>query len=271
MPAVTTYLITGASSGIGLELVKQLVAADNNRVFATVRKRAGSLTGVDDISRIAVSTANGSSVTVLEGIDVADDGVGASLLAGLGGTAVDVVVHNAGSLSGTRDVDGASLMTEQKFGAVAMERMRAAFEVNALGPLRVQQALVGAGLMGTSGDPAAGGAPGKVVVISTGMGSIGENTSGGVYAYRASKAAVNMIAKSMSSDLKEKGISVRSIAPGMVATEFGPGKEKMAGWGAMPVDVSCRGILSLVGSMTMENTGEFHCVKKDGPTKVMPW
>lgn len=271
MPAVTTYLITGASSGIGLELIKQLVAADNNRVFATVRKRGSSLTGVDDISRIAVPAANGSSVTVLEGIDVADDGVGATLRERLGGTAVDVVVHNAGSLSGTRDVDEASLMAEQKFGAITMDRMRAAFEVNAMGPLRVQQALVDAGLMGTNGDTAADAAPGKVVVISTGFGSIGDNASGGAYAYRTSKAAVNMIAKCMSCDLKEKGISVRSIAPGMVATEFGPGKEKMAAWGAMPVEASCRGILALIDSMTMENTGEFHCVKKDGPSKVMPW
>ena len=49
------------------------------------------------------------------------------------------------------------------------------------------------------------------------------------------------------------------------------GKEKMAGWGAMPVETSCKGIISLLDSMTMENTGEYHCVQKDGPAKAMPW
>lgn len=80
-----------------------------------------------------------------------------------------------------------------------------------------------------------------------------------------------MIAKCWSCDLKEKGITVRAIAPGFAATEFGPGKEKLLGWGAMPVETSCTGIISLIESMTIENTGDFYCVQKEGPAKEMPW
>jgi len=235
-----------------------------------VRKRGSSLTGTDEISQI--TPADGSSITIVEGVDVSSDAVGDILIPQLNGTVIDVVIHNAGSLSGTRDVASSDLMAEQKLGTISMDRMRAAFEVNALGPLRIQKTLLDANLMKTS-DSKEGASPmiGKVAIISTGLSSIDDNTSGGNYAYRTSKAAVNMIAKSMSCDLKEDGISVRSIAPGFVATEFGPGKETMKGWGAMPVEASCEGIISLLESMTMDNTGEFHCVKKDGPTVIMAW
>lgn len=273
--ATTTYLITGASSGIGLELAKQLVSSPGNRVYVTVRRRGSSLTGADGISEI--SPADGSNIHVIEGIDVSDDSVGDVLVSQLQGAMLDVVVHNAGSFCGgtMRDVDNASsgLMSEQDLGSITADRMRAAFEVNALGPLRVQKALLDANLMKTTSESSSGGEQlaGRVAVISTGLGSIGDNTSGGKYAYRTSKAAVNMIVKCMSCDLKEKGISVRAIAPGFVATEFGPGRETMASWGAMPVDTSCKGIISLLDSMTMENTGEFHGVQKDGTAKAMPW
>ena len=222
--APTNFLVTGASSGIGLELVRQLASIPNNAVYATVRKRGSSATGVDCISSIASTTAEGSSVTILEGIDVAEDAVGEILVSQLNGAVIDVLVHNAGSLNGTRDVDSSSLMSEQKLSHITMDRMRSAFEVNTLGPLRVQKALLDANLMRTASDGSSEAMPvGKVAIISTGLGSIADNTSGGNYAYRASKAAVNMIAKCLSCDLKDKGVSVRAIAPGFVATEFGPG------------------------------------------------
>jgi len=252
-----TYLITGASSGIGLELVKQL-ASQGKEIVATVRNRKSSATGVDEISNIE------GDVTVLEGIDVASDDVGSTLLSALNKIPkIDVVVHNAGGLSGTlREVEGSELFKEQSLSNVTMDRMRTAFELNTLGPLRVQQALLKANLMPNGS---------KVAIISSGLSSMEDNTSGGNYAYRTSKTAVNMISKCLSCDLKEQEISVMAIAPGFVATEFGPGKEKMASWGAMPVDVSVKGIVSLLDAMTMETTGSFFCVQKDSTTKQFPW
>jgi len=252
-----TYLITGASSGIGLELVRQL-AMQGKKVLATVRTRKSSATGVDEISAIE------GDVTVLEGIDVSSDDVASTLISGLSSvvTKIDVVVHNAGSLSGTREIEGSELMKEQSLSNITMDRMRAAFEVNTLGPLRIQQALSANNFMSKGS---------KVAVISTGLSSIEDNTSGGNYAYRTSKAAVNMITKCLSCDLKEQGVSVMAIAPGFVATEFGPGKEKMASWGAMPVEASVKGIISLLNDMTMETTGSFYCVQKDSSTKTFPW
>merc|ERR1712176_610528 len=232
------------------------------KVFATVRKKESSLTGVDEISTVK------GDVTVIEGIDVAKDGVEEILVSALqsAGTdiVIDVVVHNAGSLSGTREVDSSNSMKEQNLDNVTVERMRCAFEVNTLGPLRVQKALMGANLMTAPG--------GKVAIISTGFASITDNSSGGNYAYRASKAAVNMISKCLSCDLKEKGISVMAIAPGFVATEFGgSGKEKLASWGAMPVSTSCKGIIELINSLSMDNTGTFFSVKKGGSTNEIKW
>mmetsp|Transcript_51745 Transcript_51745/g.148341 ORF Transcript_51745/g.148341 Transcript_51745/m.148341 type:complete len:148 (+) Transcript_51745:204-647(+) len=135
--------------------------------------------------------------------------------------------------------------------------------VNTLGPMRVQQALHGQ--MRSPG--------GKVVMISTGYASIGDNGSGGTYAHRTSKCAVNMIVKSWGVDFKEKEIAVRAIAPGFVATEFG-GLEKMIAWGGKPVDVCVTGLIGMLDSMSMADTGTFWNVgatSKDGVDKQMDW
>ena len=145
-------------------------------------------------------------------------------------------------------------MGHQDFNKITMDGMCSIFEVNTLGPICIQQALSlqSPSLMKSPG--------GKIAIISTGLASIGDNTSGGKYAYRVSKAGVNMILKCMSCDFKEQDISVMAIAPGFVATEFGPGKATMESWGAMPVGMSCRCIIKLIDSMSMENTGKFYAV-----------
>jgi len=252
-------VITGASGGIGLGLVKAL-AARGDKVFATVRKRETTATGEDLISQVA------GDVTVIEGIDVTSDAVGEKLASALAGVQIDVLVHNAGGIANRDGPDAPSGMASfadggggpggakvENLKSVTMERMMAALQVNTLGPLRVQQALVDN--MTSPG--------GKVLIISSGMGSITDNGSGGLYAYRTAKAAVNMVMKNMSLDLKQAEIAVMSINPGMVVTDFGPGAGAMKQFGAMPVEDSVAQLLQIFDEVCcMENTGKFWTVKK---------
>ena len=253
-----TWVVTGASSGIGLELVKQL-AARGEKVYATCRSLRSSMSGNDGISSVE------GDVTVVEGIDVSLDNVGEALAKSvLAGVTIDVLMHNAGSLNGTRDVADGALFEEQKFNSISMDRMRAAFEVNTLGPLRVQQAF----------DKQMRSPGGKVAIISTGLASIEENGSGGMYAYRTSKAGVNMVAKNLSCDLKERGIAVQAIAPGFVVSEFAGGTEALTKMGGRPVDEACGSLIAIVDAMSMENSGAFMMVvgqQKGGVSKALPW
>lgn len=267
---MATYVVTGASCGIGLELCKQILAADaTNKVYATVRAKENSSTKEDLISPVVASS--GGRLTVLEGIDISKDDVGVKLKAGLEGVTIDVLIHNAGSLSGHAPVregafaagDVGGIMGGQSLGGTTMDAMRACFEVNTLGPLRVQQALTAQ--MRSPG--------GKVGILSTGMGSIGDNGSGGVVPYRTSKAAVNMVGKCMSCDLKKQEISVALINPGGVFTEFAP-DAILKNIGAKPVDVAVRGVLKVLANLTLETSGSGLIVAAptDGSEpKPMPW
>ena len=244
-----TYVITGCSSGIGLDLVKTL-AARGDTVYALVRTRASSKSRNDALSQVS------GDVKIIEGIDVTSDGIGKKLSAALGATTIDVLINNSG-IMGT-----SGSFPAQALQQIAMEDMRQTFEVNALGPLRVTKALA-ANLKSPGG---------KCVVINTGMGSIGDNGSGGMYAYRTSKAAANMITKSLAADLKKKGVAVAAIAPGFVVTEFGPGAEAMKKNGAAPVEQATKGILKTIGKMSLENTGTFTMVPTNGNApKPYPW
>lgn len=238
-----TYVITGCSSGIGLDLVKTL-AKRGDQVFALVRQRTGSQSGTDELSQVE------GDVHIIEGIDVASDDVGAALAASpLANVPIDCLINNAG-------VSGGDLFSAQSLDNISMDDMRKTFEVNTLGPLRVTKALKNQ-LVSPGG---------KVVTISTGIGSIADNTSGGMYAYRASKAAANMVSKSLAMDLKkkDKGISVAAIAPGFVATNFAGSVEKMESFGAKPVGQATKGILECIDNMTVENTGRFIMIPSDG-------
>lgn len=248
-----TYVVTGASSGIGLELVRQL-AARGDRVYATVRSKTSSVSKTDEISSIS------GNVTIIEGVDVTEDNVGEVLASSaLAGVAINVIVHNAGGYNGSSDNRQMAAVGEQSITSISADTMLAAFQLNTLGPMRVQQALqdqiVSPG--------------GKVMVISTGMGSIGDNGSGKHYAYRCSKAAMNMMAKGWSVDLKDKEITVQCITPGMVVTDF-LDKGMMASMGGMSVETSVNGILQVFEQANMETTGKFRSVYKDKPPADFP-
>jgi NAD(P)-dependent dehydrogenase (short-subunit alcohol dehydrogenase family) len=182
---MATVVVTGANRGIGLELVRQLVAR-GDAVIAACRRSSREL--------------DESGAEVVTGVDVTSDEGVSKLVAAVGDRLLDVVVHNAGILEhGPSDaVSG--------FDFASIRRQ---MEVNAYGPLRVTAALVRHVPHG-----------GKLIFVSSRAGSIGDNASGGLYGYRMSKAALNMAAKSLARDLADRGIAVGVLHPGFVRTEM---------------------------------------------------
>ena len=215
-------LVTGASRGIGLELCRQL-RQGGYRVVAVCRQASAELRAL--------------GCTVIDGIDVTDAASVARLAAGLAGERIDVLVNNAGILA--RDS-----LTELDFDA-----MRRQFEVNALAPLRIMHALL----------PNLG-AGSKVVIITSRMGSIADNGSGGYYGYRMSKAAVNIAGVSLARDLRDRDISVLLLHPGMVATE-------MTGHQGVPAAEAARNLVARIESMGLEQSGSFHHANGE----PLPW
>lgn len=180
-----TILILGASRGLGLEFVRQY-AAEGWRVLATVR----------DPSKGRATSEAGAEVYVC---DVADPASVRRLAAGLAEVTLDVVLHNAG-IYGER----------QEFGAVDPDQFLQVMRVDALAPLQVAEAF--ADRLGGRKIFAA---------VSSMMGSVADNTSGGSYAYRAAKAALNMVIKGLSVDLAGRGILTVALSPGWVRTDMG--------------------------------------------------
>lgn len=180
-----TILITGANRGLGLEFARQYAAA-GWRVLATVR---------DPLSGRAASDA-GAEVYVA---DIADPASVQRLLSALAGVELDILLNNAGIYG-----------QDQSFGAVDPDRFMAVMRTNALAPLKMAEAFADQ-LTGRK----------IIATVSSLMGSVAENTSGNFYAYRASKAAVNMIMKTLAIDLAARGITAIALSPGWVRTDMG--------------------------------------------------
>ena len=211
-------LITGASRGIGRELATQL-AARGERVTATVRRAA-------DGEPLA---AKGIDVRLL---DVTDQASIEGLAADLDGEPIDVLINNAG-LYGPRP----------DFAGLDWGDVRQVFEVNAFGPLRVTQALL---------PNLRAGALKKVAHLTSKMGSIEDNTSGGSYAYRASKSALNMFAKSFALDFASEGIASCVLHPGWVQTDMGGPSAPVT------VSESAAGLIARIDELNPERSGRFY-------------
>ena len=177
-----TVLVTGANRGIGLALAQQF-ASRGDRVIGVCRKSSAAL------------EATGARVEA--GVDVTDQSAVESLAKRLRDERIDVLVANAG------------ILERDSLDPLDIDAIRRQFEVNTLGPLIVVRALR---------DSLTSGA--KVGLMTSRMGSMTDNTSGGYYGYRASKAALNAIGKSLSVDLASRGVSVVLLHPGYVATEM---------------------------------------------------
>jgi len=216
-------IITGANRGIGLELTKQMKARGDD-VIAVCRTASRELDAL--------------GVRVETGIDVGDAASVAELAKRLEGVTLDVLINNAG------------ILRSENLERLDFAGIEEQFEVNALGPLRVTAAL--ASLMPKGG---------KVAIVTSRMGSIADNGSGGYYGYRMSKAAVNAAGVSLAHDLRGRGIAVVLLHPGMVATE-------MTGRHGIAPEEAARGLLERIDALTLETSGRFvHA----GTGEVLPW
>ena len=180
-----TALVTGSNRGIGLEFCTQLKQRGFD-VIATCRKASKEL--------------NALGVEVIENVEVSDPTSLQALAAKLAGRPIDWLINNAGIAGslGLSDIDVA-----------AVESFKRQYEVNSLGPLLTTQIL-----SNNLGDGS------KVGLVTSRMGSIADNDSGGSYAYRMSKAALNAAGKSLSIDLKPLVIAVAILHPGWVRTDM---------------------------------------------------
>lgn len=219
---MANVLITGGNRGIGLELCRQF-AARGDRVIVACRHTSDEL--------------DETGAEVHTGVEVTDDDSVSGLAKAISDRSIDILVNCAGILS------------RESLDDLGMDRIRRQFEVNAVGPLRVTSALLG------NLDAGA-----KVAIITSRMGSIEDNTSGGRYGYRMSKAAANMAGRSLAHDLKSRGIAVFLLHPGMVATE-------MTGRQGIPPEEAARGLIARIDELDIDKTGTFWHANGD----ALPW
>ncbi len=206
-------LITGANRGIGLEICRQLKEKDYE-IHAVCRQTS------DALNEIATQVYQGIDVGTIECIKKLKDIVNIEHL--------DLIVNVAGVL-GNVSLDHLDFVLIEK-----------QFQVNTLGPLRIVKALE---------DKIVNG--GKIAMITSRMGSIADNTSGGYYGYRMSKAALNMASKSLAMDLKAKNIAIGIIHPGYVKTRM----TEMCGH--ITPSQSAEGIIARIEELTLKNSGTF--------------
>jgi len=221
---MATYLVTGANRGIGLEYCQQLQQRGDD-VIAVCRSSSKDLDALGG--------------RVESGVDITSDDSVAQLAEKLQGITLDVLINNAG------------ILERVSLDDLNFESIRQQFEVNAIGPLRLTKALLPQIKPG-----------GKVVMMTSRMGSIADNTSGGSYGYRMSKVALSMAGKSLSHDLKAQNIAVAILHPGLVST-------RMTGFtqsGITP-ETAVKGLLARIDELTLENTGTFWHSNGD----VLPW
>ncbi|WP_347332271.1 SDR family oxidoreductase [Marinimicrobium locisalis] len=218
-----TVVVTGANRGIGLSFVKRYLERGDT-VYAACRQASDALAD--------------SGAHIVDGVDVSSEEGVARLAKALDGVNVDLLINNAG------------ILRDESLGSLTPDTIRAQFDTNALGPLLVTEAL---------SERLSDG--GKVALITSRMGSIADNTSGGRYGYRMSKAALNAAGKSLSEDLKGRGVAVAILHPGLVGTEM------IGGHGDLTPDEAAQRLVQRIDELTLENTGTFW--HSNG--SVLPW
>jgi NAD(P)-dependent dehydrogenase (short-subunit alcohol dehydrogenase family) len=225
-------VITGANRGIGLELTRQYLARGDS-VYAGVRSPAKAE------KLAALGEAAGGRLRV-GACDVTQDASVRSFAAGATGP-VDLLINNAG------------IKTENdELADLDLDNAAKTYQVNVLGVLRVTRALLAA-LRRTPGA--------KIASISSGLGSVERNATGGIYGYRMSKAALNMASRSLAADLRNDRIAVIALTPGWVRTDMGGPAAPT------PVSESAAGLIAVIDTLTLEKSGT--CISFQG--EKVPW
>ena len=216
-------VITGANRGIGLELARHYNTA-GWRVTGVCRESSAEL------GEVAAQIVDGIDLTSEESIE--------KLVAALQGEKIDLLINNAG------------LMLNETLGSLDFDALRLQMEINAFAPLKISEALLPNMQAGS-----------KIANITSRMGSITDNDSGGRYGYRASKAAFNALGRCLAIDLKERGIAVAQLHPGFVKT-------RMVNFdGLLTPEESAAGLAARIAALNLENSGSFwHCNGEE-----LPW
>lgn len=218
-----TVLITGANRGIGLALT-ELYLKRGDTVYAVCRQATDEL--------------NSTRATVIENIDVSVAADVKTLQQKMSGIGIDLLINNAG------------IFKEETLAAMDFDAVHEQLDVNAVAPLRVSHALLSNLHKGS-----------KIGMITSWMGSIADNGSGGYYGYRMSKAALNAAGMSLTRDLKSRGISVAILHPGYVAT-------RMVDFsGDVTPEQSAEGLAARLDALTLETSGTFWHANGS----VLPW
>jgi NAD(P)-dependent dehydrogenase (short-subunit alcohol dehydrogenase family) len=227
-------VITGANRGIGLALAVGY-GERGAEVHATARKPADAHALQDLAARLG-----GPGHVQIHELDVTDGAQARRLGDDLANHPVDLLINNAGVSS-----------SYQNLPSLDFDEILDSFNVNAVGALRVTRALL----------PQLRAGHGKIVNVSSTMGSIGDNSSGRAYGYRMSKAALNMATKNLALELGRTGIITVTINPGWVQTDMGGSSAPV------PVQTSAANIMALADRLTPADNGKFlHAEDRE-----LPW
>jgi len=223
-----TIVITGANRGIGYAMAK-LCQQRGDTVYALCRKSSKDLDSL--------------GVNVIEEVEIANQTGIDKAVSALDGISIDLLINNAG------------ILRDEQLSALNKDTIIEQFNVNALAPLCLSHALL-ANLSSGS----------KIALITSRMGSVTDNTSGGRYGYRMSKAALNIAAVSLARDLTEDNIAVGIYHPGYVQTEMVNSNGVLTN-GDISANVAAERLLALMDNLTMANSGVF----KHSNGETLPW
>ena len=228
-----SILITGTNRGIGLEFVKHYIK-NNEKVIATCRNRNSA----KDLLELENTTNNLSLVE----LDVSNPNSINNFTSKIAGLPIDTFISNAG-VSGPKNIE---------FGNFDAKEWLDVFNVNTIAPLLITQKILKNLRLGKDK---------KLAFISSKVGSIEDNTSGGMYIYRTSKTALNQVIKSLSIDFKEDNFIVVALHPGWVQTDMG-GPNAL-----IDTKTSVKGLIEVIDNLTPKNSGKFY--NYDG--SPIPW